>query len=168
MAKVINGKTRITIENAASKPMVFETTSVSISSNNGGEHHHIAVAPARRVSLSCAKVEGYSRDDRAICDPQQSQEEQDMIAAAQAREMAVLEAAKRVADAQSAAEMLIENADHRLNVMIQKFLHTGQGNVAATKALEKGGIWASEDRTSAVACAELDKLYGVDTLHNGL
>lgn len=86
-----------------------------------------------------------------------------MITAAQIRELAVLEAARKVADAHRSAEMLIENADHRLNVAIQKFLHTGQGNVAASKVLEKGGIWASEDRTAAVACAELDKLYGVDT-----
>lgn len=168
MAKYLNGKVRITLEqnNTVS---VFESENVSMSSTPGGLGVNIGINYAKKVdTTSCAKVEGYTRDERPLCEAPQSPEEQEMIAAAKNRELSVLQAAKIVADAHREAERRIENADHKLNLAIQGYLHTGQGNVTASKVLEKSGIWASEDRTAAVACAELDKLYGVDTLNSGL
>jgi hypothetical protein len=118
--------------------------------------------------LSCAKIEGYSRDESALCDPPVDPTAEAMIAAAREAEQATLVAAAMIQDAKRGAQRLVEDYNHLLNQAILAYMHTGKSNMDATKVLEGSGIYASEDRTEAVACAMTHRLYGVDKNDLGL
>lgn len=167
MAKLLDGNTVVTIQNEKFGTTVFESHDVTLSSLNKGLSYSLVVNSAVQSSESCAKVDGYSRFEKLV--PLATQKaEQTMIDAAQIVERTVLMAARNIKDAERAAQKMIDDANAHFNAAILAYLHTGKGNMEATKALEKAGVWATEDRTAAVACFELDKLYGVDTLETGV
>ena len=168
MAKLISGTVTIGFYDGP----LFRTYKAEggfISSTDGGKTHNISLNPAKhKVSTLVPDAQLPVRDERALCDAPVSPEAEAMVKAAQETEKAALDAALVVQDAQREAQEMLDHLNHDLNRKILAFLHTGKGNMDATKVLEAAGIWASDDRTAAVACFEVDKLYGVDTLDTGL
>lgn len=168
MAKLLSGETIVTIENNG-KSNVYKAGHVNISSLTRGNTYNIVVGEADMVgSHTRADVRGYDQFEKLVPLGVESRQEKAMIEAAQLAERAVLDAARIVQKAQTEAQALIENANSQFNQSILAYLHTGKGNVEASKVLEKAGVWATEDRTEAVACFQVDKLYGVDTLETGV
>lgn len=167
MAKYISGEHSIQIKDG-NVLRTYKTTGVGIGSNDGGKTYsvtlHDAVIDNTEVldNLSCAKIDGYS------IEPKQSAEEKAMVGAARIHERAVLDAAATVQDAIRQAEARINNAAHALNRSILDYLHTGKDSLDADEVLKEAGVQGTEDRTEAVACFQLDKLYGVDSPERGM
>lgn len=168
MANLLSGKTFITLDNEFQGVTTYQASYVHISSMDKGKTYSISTDTAKKSSTSCALVKGYSRDETALCDPPVDETAEAMIAAAREAEQAALIAAAMIQDAKRGAQRLVEDYNHLLNQAILAYMHTGKSNMDATKVLEASGIYASEDRTEAVACAMLHRLYGVDKNDLGL
>lgn len=62
MAKLLSGKTVITLQNDSWGTTVFEAPYVSISSLDKGKTYNIVTETAKQSSESCAKIDGYSKE----------------------------------------------------------------------------------------------------------
>lgn len=62
MAKILDGNTVITIQNEKFGTTVFESLDVTLSSLNKGLSYTLAAHDAVQSSLSCATIEGYSKE----------------------------------------------------------------------------------------------------------
>lgn len=168
MAKLLSGKTTITLDNEYQGVTIYDAPYVSVSSMDKGMNYSIVTDTAKQVPTPTVRRTSAPVTLPDPVDEATRKAEESMIRSARNAERSVLEAASIVADAQREAQQTIADANLLFDKAILAYLHTGKGNVEASKVLEAAGVWATEDRTEAVACFQLDKLYGVDNLETGL